>query len=123
MKTVKYFDTTLEAGTALSLLESEGIQAVMLNENIGSAIPITLANPSMRPYIAVADGDYPRAAELLGVDSIEEKHQCPGCGAQEIKYGIAGKSGRKRAIKLIFVFLSILGGVPLGYCGTCGTEF
>jgi hypothetical protein len=129
MKAVKYFDTPFEASVARGLLESEGIQAVVLNENIGSAIPITLANPSMRPYVAVADEDYGRAAELLYGTVPGEVTECPECGSKDIKYGIAGRDGRKRAIKIMYVLLSLLGGGSTGnirsvrYCGRCSKEF
>ena len=130
MKTVKYFDNVNDAAVALSFLESEGIEAVILNENLSSVTPIAFANPSMRPYLAVCDEDYARAAELLGVAAEEDVRVCPNCGSAKVRYGITNrKSGRKRAIKLMFVVLSLVGGGALGnvtacrYCGDCNKEF
>lgn len=128
MKAVKYFETTFEAGVAQGLLESEGIKAVVLNENIGAAIPITLANPGMRPYVAVSDEDYDRAVELLYGNVPQEITRCPFCGSDELKYGVAGKNGRIHAVKILFVLLSVVGGAagnlrPVRYCRRCLKEF
>lgn len=129
MKTVKYFDSVNDANIALSFLESEGIEGVTLNENISSVTPVAYANPSMRPYIAVRDEDFGRALELLGGTEQAEVTHCPECGSENMKYGFAGKGGRKRALKLMFVILSVLGGGPLGnirasrFCGDCKYEF
>lgn len=130
MKTVKYFDSVNEANVAISFLESEGIEAVVLNENAGDVIPVAFANPGMRPYIVVHDEDYDRAVQLLGGTDEDEVTHCPACGSVKLKYGITNKkSGRKRAIKLFFVFVSVLGGGALGnirasrYCGDCNSEF
>lgn len=132
MKTVKYFDDVNEANIARSFLESEGIEAITLNEHLSGVTPLAFANPSMRPHIVVRDEDYARAAELLGVgigDPSEVTH-CPICDSNKIRYGIANKKGgRKRALKSMFVILSLLGGGALAniracrYCSDCDAEF
>lgn len=129
MKTVKYFDSVNEANIARSFLESEGIEALTLNEYISEVTPYAFANPGMRPYIVVSDKDYERAVELVGADLPEEVACCPECGSKNLKYGITNKDGRQRAIKWAFVLLSLLGGCALGnirasrYCGECNHEF
>ncbi len=65
MKTVGYYDTTFEAEVARGKLESEGIEAFVLNENMGSVLPLGGVIRSMRPYLVVADEDMTRACEVL----------------------------------------------------------
>jgi hypothetical protein len=67
MKTVGYYDALFEAEMARGLLESEGIEAIVLNENTSSVLPFGDAIASLRPYVVVADEDLERARELLGL--------------------------------------------------------
>ncbi len=65
MQILKYYDNPLEANIDCELLQAQGITAVVLNENTCFVLPITLANPNMRPCVAVSREDASKAAEIL----------------------------------------------------------
>jgi hypothetical protein len=67
MKIVGYYNSTFEAEMVRGLLESEGVEAIVLNENTSSVLPFGDAIASLRPYVVVADDDLERAKEVLGL--------------------------------------------------------
>lgn len=62
MKTVKECGSLFEAQVVRQRLESERIQAFVLNENSNDYVPFAGAIPSLAVQVVVADDDYERAA-------------------------------------------------------------
>ncbi len=130
MKTVRYYDTPFEAEVARGMLESEGIAAIVQNENMGSVLPLTGAISSMRPYVVVADEDFTRACELLGASDESAPHAttCPECGSDELEFRFSYRDrplSRLVSIPLI-IFLLFAGSCPGNirrryYCRKCGS--
>ena len=65
MKTVKECGSLFEAQVVRQRLESERIQAFVLNENSNDYVPFAGAIPSLAVQVVVADDDYERARDLL----------------------------------------------------------
>ena len=63
MKTVKYYANDVEAQMDRSLLEAEGIQCSVLNENMNYAGYFAGSNFDIQ--LVVADEDYDQAIKLL----------------------------------------------------------
>lgn len=71
MKVVKVFTNAFNANVAKGLLESEGIQAFVLNENMNMIAGV--ANRDLLGIeLAVADEDYSMACKLLDASSNAE---------------------------------------------------
>lgn len=67
MKIIQYYETVFSAEVARGRLESEGIMAVVQNENLGNILPLGGVIQSFRPYLVVNDEDAAQAAEILGI--------------------------------------------------------
>lgn len=61
MKILKYYNHLFEAELAKGILENEGIQSFVWNENLSSLYPVQ----SFKPALAVAEADMQRATEIL----------------------------------------------------------
>ena len=130
MEILKYYDTVFEAEVARGRLESEGITAVVQNETLGSVIPLGSATNSLRPYLAVADEDAVRAAEVLGIfDRQAPVCACPGCGSEDVVFRFFYKDKPVKAF-VHYLFLPLLlasaypGNIRRGYhCRKCGNWF
>ena len=130
MKTLRYFDNNFSAELARGLLGSEGIQAVVLNQNTASVLPFEGAITSMRPYLAVADEDYEAAMEILAgvVDESALADMCPACGSHKLAWRVNAESKQARSgIKLGAILASLfLQPIPFNrvphvrYCRDCG---
>ncbi|MCD8173907.1 MAG: DUF2007 domain-containing protein [Alistipes sp.] len=91
MKTVRFYDDIFQAHAAREYLAEQGIPAEVMNENTGFVLPITYANPSMRPYIAVPDSFYEQAMELIGPQPVMGD-TCPECGSGNIVMSLPKKT-------------------------------
>jgi DNA-directed RNA polymerase subunit RPC12/RpoP len=143
--TVVSFFYPNEAGVPRSLLESEGIECFIFDENTISVHPF-YSNAIGGIRLQVRESDAQRAAEILKEggfineegkknalekETTEEKpfngSTCPYCGSDEIvkRKEIAGKS----SILASMLLLSIVGSIPFLFyrrkyhCMDCGQDF
>ncbi|MCC8036207.1 MAG: hypothetical protein LIO77_09820 [Rikenellaceae bacterium] len=128
MKILRYYDDIFQAQADCQYLVSQGVPAEVFNENTGLVIPITYANPTMRPYIGVGDEFYDRAAELIEPEPVPQS-VCPGCGSGEITLGFPARDKKTsrimRAVMLpIMILSSHIGNIRrVWHCRACGKEF
>lgn len=129
MKTVKLmtFNDAAQAHIVQGMLESEGIDSMLQNENMGGVLPGLINNISGVDML-VAESDYERAIELLEQNQMipEQLKYCPACGAANIKFVL--KKGRR--LKATMAALAcLLSGTPPGtnhweyVCNACGNRF
>ena len=131
MKILRYYDTLFEAEVARGRLESEGITAIVQNENLGSVIPIMGVDWSFKPYLAVRGEDLTQAAEILGISMYDAKEvrRCPECGSEEIDFRFFYKAKPVKAfawLGLLPLFLASMhtGNIRRAYhCRKCGNWF
>ncbi|MCD8101866.1 MAG: DUF2007 domain-containing protein [Alistipes sp.] len=125
MKTVRFYDDIFQAHADREYLAEQGIPAEVMNENTGFVPPITYANPSMRPYIAVPDTFYEQAVELIGPQPVIGD-TCPECGSGDIVISLPKKHRWfTRFIMIPLILLGTAGGNlrKVCRCIDCGTEF
>ncbi len=131
MKILRYYDTPFEAEVARGRLESEGVTAIVQNENLGSVIPIMGANQSFKPYLAVREEDLPLAGEILGMNMSKGKEvcQCPECGSEELDFRFFHKDKPMKTLAwlgLLPIFLASMhpGNIRRAYyCRKCENWF
>lgn len=131
MKVLRYYDTVFEAEVARGLLESEGILAVVQNENLGSVFPVASVVQSLKPCLTVRDEDVPRAAEVLGLPAPAPDYvKCPECGSEDVAFRYYYKNKlikpmfRFVMLPLLFVMSAGTGNIRRNYnCRSCGRWF
>ena len=129
MKTVKECGSLFEAQVVRQRLESERIQAFVLNENSNDYVPFAGAIPSLAVQVVVADDDYERARDLLAEETASERPiVCPECGSQDVRSEV-GETRLKRFGAYLLAGLGALGnGSACNIrrylrCNRCGTPF
>ena len=129
MKTVKYCSDSFEAYLTKGKLESEGIEAAIINEHVNTVLPYMSAVPSFSVQVVVDDPEYDRAIAVLE-EHRQEELACPECGSPRVKTVFT--TGAFRRI-LLFLWGNAFGsGLPGGairnvrsrfVCRDCGKEF
>jgi hypothetical protein len=131
MEILRYYDTLFEAEVVRSRLESEGVMAIVQNENMGSVIPVMGVVQSFKPYIVVRHEDFMRATEILGINVSEEEKvcQCPDCKSEDIAFRFFCKDKPMKPL-VHFIMLPLLllsvhsGNIRRAYiCRKCGNWF
>lgn len=130
--TIKVFENAIEAHILKSKLESEGIPAILVNENIVTLNPLyNIAVGGVK--LQVRDEDFRKAnAIITEVEQIpftdENDHalKCPNCGSSNLYSGFKTANNPKGILALIFSFLYLV--FPIYYktvyrCKDCGYEF
>ena len=93
MKTVKECGSLFEAQVVRQRLESERIQAFVLNENSNDYVPFAGAIPLLAVQVVVADDDYERVRDLLAEETASERPiVCPECGSQGVRSEVGAVS-------------------------------
>lgn len=129
MKTVKECGSLFEAQVVRQRLESERIQAFVLNENSNDYVPFAGAIPLLAVQVVVADDDYERVRDLLAEETASERPiVCPECGSQGVRSEV-GETRLKRFGAYLLAGLGALGNGSAGNirryfrCNRCGTPF
>ena len=130
MKVVKHCNSIHSAYIIRGVLESEGIKAVILNENINFYLPQGCTIMSLQVQVAVSKQNFMKAVEVLKYldDSTNETH-CPYCKSKDIKYRFPSENSILVVFRVIFFLFAITSGSPIGnvrrvnYCKTCFNEF
>lgn len=129
MKTVKLITCNdgTQAHIIQGMLESEGIDSMLQNENMAGVLPGLINNIS-GVDILVSESDYERAMQLLEQNQMiaEQLKYCPACGSQDIKFVLK----KERRLKTIMAAVAcMLAGTPPGtnhweyVCNACGNRF
>ncbi len=125
--TIASFNLAAEAHFARGLLEAEGIDAVVIDENLTTLNPLlTGAIGGVR--LQVRESDAERAMQVLGQAEAGQRLEipmaeivCPRCGSSQVYFE---KFNRRRS-KLMWLFL----GIPIPFlkrkwkCRNCGHEW
>lgn len=131
MEILRYYDTVFEAEVARGRLASEGVTAIVQNENLGNVLPLTGAIQSLKPYLAVREEDLPQAAEILGVQirDADDVRRCPECGSEDLAFRFFYRDKPMKAfahLALLPLFLVTMhtGIIRRAYiCRKCGNWF
>lgn len=129
MKTVKLMtcNDATQAHIVQGMLESEGIDSMLQNENMSGLLAGCINNIS-GVDILVGEADYEKATQLLEQNQMipEQLKYCPACGSEDLKFRL--KKGRR--LKTFFAaFACMLAGTPPGtnhweyVCNACGKTF
>lgn len=131
MKVVSYYDTVFEAEVVCGKLRDAGIEALVQNENLSNVLPLGGSIQSLRPYVAVADDDAERAAEVLGLKAhAAQPSVCPRCGSSRIRFTFHFRGRPAGAVLNVFLVALVgLGAYPADkirrayYCRKCSLWF
>lgn len=130
MRTVKYCDSVYSAHLICGRLANEGIEAKVINENLGSVIPYTFAIESLKIQVVVADEYVAKAIETLHYSTENSnKIECPYCGSIDIGFRFPSHKRINKVTKYLFLVLALLTVSPMGniqkvnYCKSCKQEF
>lgn len=114
-----------EASMLKHLLENEGIECFLTNENFTSLMPGYNGILGAGIQIMIEDKDSEKATKLLNIQLNTEIIKCPECNSENISFGL----GENRIKKVFFAILSVFVGTPLGnirgtyYCKNCKRDF
>jgi len=117
-------NTSIEANMIKGLLDSEGIESFLTNENFATLMPGYNGMLGSGIQVMIDEVDSERAIEIISKQNIEEL-KCPNCGSENITFGL----GEKKFKKIVVVILSALFVIPFNnirntyYCKNCKTEF
>jgi len=117
-------NTSIEANMIKGLLDSEGIECFLTNENFTTLMPGYNGMLGSGIQVMIDEAEYERATEILSKQTTEEL-KCPNCGSENIIFGL----GEKKFKKIVVVILSALFAIPFNnirntyYCKDCKTEF
>ena len=117
-------NNVIEANLLKDLLENEGIECFLTNENITNLMPghANMFGAGIQIMINASDGK--RAVELISQQGAE-KIACPNCGSENIAVGL----GINKFKKIAIVILSLLFAIPFNnihttyFCKQCKKEF
>jgi len=118
-------NTIAEAHLVKGMLENNGINCFLNNENFSNLMPQFNGMMGAGVQVVVDEADYERACELAGLKDENSELTCPKCHSANIGFGL----GTRKAGKIMTIFLSLLSGTPFGniqnnyYCKDCGAEF
>lgn len=129
MTTVKLMtcNEATQAHIIKGMLENEGIDSMLQNENMSGLLPGCVNNIS-GVDVLVAQSDYERAIQLLEQNQMipEQLKYCPVCGSADIKFELK----KEHRLKTILAAVAcMLAGTPPGtnhweyVCKECGNKF
>lgn len=118
-------NNSVEANMLKSLLENEGIECFLTNENFTTLMPGYNGMLGSGIQVMIDERDNEKALEILSQQGTEELIKCPNCSSEKVVFGL----GEKKFKKIIVVILSTLFFIPFNnirntyYCKNCKTEF
>ncbi len=114
----------IDASFIKNNLENEGVECFLTNEITSTLVPFYNGMMNAGIQIMINEEDYEKASLLIN-KPLENPVICPNCNSTNIKFGF----GKKKGLKILGVFLSVLVEIPFGnikrnyYCKDCKTEF
>ena len=116
----------MEANLVKSVLQSNGIECFITNENFATLMPVYNSMMGGMIKILVMEHDAEQARSILAETHPQESRiVCPECNSMNVKYGF----GKKKVLKILSMILSFLIILPLMpnlltyHCRDCGCEF
>jgi predicted RNA-binding Zn-ribbon protein involved in translation (DUF1610 family) len=126
MVPVQVYNNYMDAHIAKGMLEEEGIDAWLDNENTMTVIPI-IGNATGGIRLMVTETDQQKATALLAQIETQRKSQlpCPKCGSTNVEFV---STPRKASNWLSALTSSLLGDYAIApdkvyHCFDCGNEF
>lgn len=123
-------NTSFEANLIKGMLENNGIECFLSNENFSTLMPMYNGVMGAGVQILIEESDLRQAQELLDanqeqVETDEYLIACPNCKSTNIQFGL----GTGKLKKLLVILLSVFTSNPFGnirnlyLCKDCKTEF
>lgn len=123
-------NTSFEANLIKGMLENNGIECFLSNENFTTLMPMYNGVMGAGVQILIEESDLGQAQELLDanqeqVETDEYLIACPNCKSTNIQFGL----GTGKLKKLLLILLSVFTSNPFGnirnlyLCKDCKTEF
>ena len=122
---VARFDQVFEANLCKGMLENEGIECFLTNENITNLFPYYNGIMGAGIQLMVDENDYEKAHKLINPATKSDKILCPNCNSDNVVLGL----GRNKYKKILLAIVSLFAFVPIGKtinhycCKDCKTEF
>jgi len=114
-----------ESHRIVDVLESEGIQCFVTNENFTTLLPIYNGMLGSGIQVMIDETDLEKAQVLLEEIQPKEVLVCPYCESKNIAFGL----GVDRNLKIAQIVTSLITLVPVGrnsftyYCKDCKKDF
>ena len=118
-------NSSIEANTVKALLNNEGIECFLTNENFTTLLPIYNGILGAGVQVMIDEKDNEKALEIINQQGIEKIIICPNCNSKDVVFGL----GEKKLQKILVVFISTLFFIPFNnirntyYCRNCKSEF
>ncbi len=115
----------IEANMAKNILENEGIECFLTNENFTTLMPHYNNMLGAGIQIMIDEKDYEKANLLIANQSDLKNPRCPICNSNDVSFGL----GMNRFKKIAVVFFSLLSFIPFNnirntyYCNNCKADF
>ncbi|MGE0078985.1 MAG: DUF2007 domain-containing protein [Bacteroidales bacterium] len=127
MKTIRLTtcSNAIEANMIKNLLENEGINCFLTNENFSTLMPGHTGMLGSGVQIIIDEDDLEKATKALESLQQNEEIICPHCNSKNIRFGL----GKNKLKKIFVVILSLLSSTPFNninntyYCNNCKKDF
>lgn len=118
-------NSSIEATMTKNILENEGIECFLTNENFTTLMPGHIGMLGSGVQVMIDAEDYEKASSIVALQEKEDVLVCPNCGSEDVVFGL----GEHKVKKVFLVMLSLLFFIPfnnirnLYYCKHCKSEF
>jgi len=118
-------NSIIEATMIKNLLENEGIECFLTNENFTTLMPGFNGVMGSGIQIMVNNTDLDKANKIINLDQASEILKCPNCQSENITYGL----GSNKIKKIFIIIMSLFAFTPFSnlkstyYCKNCKIEF
>lgn len=115
----------IEANMTKNILENEGIECFLTNENFTTLMPHYNNMLGSGIQIMIDEKDFEKAQLLLDSGSALKEVKCPNCNSDNVSFGL----GMNRLKKITVVLCSLLFFIPFNnirntyYCNNCKSDF
>ncbi|MCK5741516.1 MAG: DUF2007 domain-containing protein [Chlorobi bacterium] len=131
--TIKTFTNSVDAHILKTILETEGIESYIFDENMSSMYPMTINNMFGGIKLQIAEADIAEALEIIKdydgaklTDSNGDSIMCRECGSTDIIYDYRSYKGFFAKLKVLVslaLFIPASGSKTVCKCKKCGAEF
>lgn len=117
--------SAIEANLLKNLLENEGIECFLTNENFSTLMPGYTGMLGSGVQIMIDENDKEKSLEIIGQKQNKDVIKCPKCGSENIGFSL----GENKMKKIFLVILSIFLFIPFNnikstfYCKDCKNVF
>lgn len=124
--TVRTVDNSYQAHFIKNMLEDEGIDCIVTNENFTTLMPYLNGILGSGIQILVDKNDVEKAIQVIESKVSKNVQVCPFCNSKNIRYGLGTKHKLK---KIIAIIISLVVGSTFRhiqqtyFCSECKLEF